>query len=91
MVLALPELLIVNKLSASFLSIPIIPLMLVQVAGGQGSTFNPAAIYALGYIYHGKLPPLQAIYHLVAIVVGSIAAGLVCLKFFPDDERKMKM
>jgi glycerol uptake facilitator-like aquaporin len=84
-VIVVPELLDVNRMSRSLLSIPIIPIMLLRVPD-RGSAFNPAAQYALWYVY-GRLTGewyLQ-LEHIVAPIVGAVAAGLICSKFFPDD------
>ena len=84
-VIAVPELLEVNRLPAYLLSVPIVLLMTVNVPD-RGSMFNPAALYALWYV-HGQTSGqwnFQA-EHLIGPILGAIAAGVICAKLFPDD------
>lgn len=86
--IALPDLLAVNRLSKQWLSVPAIPLMLMRVPD-MTSTFSPAALYALWYVAErkstaGGLVNLQ-IEHLIAPILGAIGAGLICSRVFPDD------
>lgn len=84
-IIALPQLLLVNKLPLYLLSVPIVPLMLIGAPDG-GSAFNPAAMYALWYVggnSNGNKILQQE--HLIAPILGSVFAGLICSRFFPDD------
>lgn len=84
--IALPEILVVNKVPKAYLSIPVIPLMLF-LAPNKTSTFSPTALYALWYVNGSnevECGPLQ-IEHIVGPLLGAILAGIICLKFFPDD------
>lgn len=139
-IIALPEILIVNKLPLKFLSIPIIPLMFIGVPD-SGCSFNPAAVYAMWFVAGGSSTSWTSTYsslissflslvpaslsshlstfialplsssssssssnplsssssastsaerilqqeHLIAPILGAIAAGLICNRFFPDD------
>ena len=84
-IVAVPDILEVNRLPAYLVSVPIILLMFVNVPD-RGSTFNPAALYALWYV-NGQTSGewgFQA-EHLIGPILGAIAAGVICAKFFPDD------
>ena len=90
-VIALPVMLELNKISPLLLSLPIIPLMFFMLPD-QGSTFNPAAIYALWYANGGKTlfdSELQP-EHIIAPMIGSICAGIICSRYFPDDPNSWK-
>ena len=84
-VIGVPDVLEVNRLPAYLLSVPIVPLLLVKVPD-IGSTFNPAAVYALWYINGNTSGPwhFQA-EHMIGPILGSVAAGIICSKLFPDD------
>jgi general stress protein CsbA len=84
LVIVLPVLISVNRLPSEILSALVFPLLLIRVCG-QTITFNPAVNFALWYI-SGSTPtgPLQ-LDHLLGPVVGGVLAGLLCLKYFPDD------
>lgn len=82
--IGVPEILVVNHLPANLLTWVCTPLLLFPIAIG-GSSFNPAAVYALSYVHgsasQGHIPSV----HLIAPAVGAILAGTFCSKFFPDD------
>ena len=84
-IVAVPELLEVNRLPAYLVSYPIVLLMFVN-APNRGSMFNPAALYALWYVNEQSSGQwnFQA-EHLIGPILGAIAAGIVCSKLFPDD------
>lgn len=84
-IVAIPELLEVNRLPAYLVSVPIVLLMMIGVPN-RGSLFNPAALYALSYV-NGQTSGLWNFQaeHLIGPILGAIAAGLLCSKLFPDD------
>ena len=89
-IVAIPELLEVNRLPAYLVSLPIIIVMLIKVPD-RGSTFNPAALYALWYV-NGQSSGqwnFQA-EHLIGPILGAIVAGVICVKLFPDDPTSWK-
>ena len=84
-IVALPELLEVNRLPGYLVSFPIILLMLINTPD-RGSMFNPAAMYALWCV--NGLTTGQWIFqaeHLIGPILGAITAGIICSKLFPDD------
>mmetsp|Transcript_17271 Transcript_17271/g.16604 ORF Transcript_17271/g.16604 Transcript_17271/m.16604 type:complete len:246 (-) Transcript_17271:112-849(-) len=81
--IAMPEILEVNRLPAYLCSLPMFLLMLVKVPD-RGSALNPAASYALWYVSGQHAETFQA-EHLVGPILGAILAGIICTKFFPDD------
>ena len=88
-IIALPEILVVNKLSDAWLSIPTIPLMLLA-APNKTAIFSPAALYALRYV-NGSIgdavcSPVQ-IEHFIGPLIGAALAGFICLRLFPDDPK----
>ena len=89
-VIGVPDLLEVNRLPAYLLSLPIIPMMLVKVPD-RGSTFNPAAVYALWYVNGNTSGPWSfQPEHIIGPVLGSVAAGIICGRIFPDDPGSWK-
>ena len=90
--IALPELLAVNRLSKYYLSLPLLVLIVGTTVGlglGQGSSLNPSAEAALlrlqeQFSLDDLLVQLE---NLCGPVIGAMAAGIVCLRFFPDDPR----
>ena len=90
-IIGVPDLLEVNRLPAYLLSAPILPMMLIKVPN-RGSTFNPAALYALWYINGNTSGPFSfQAEHMIGPVLGSIAAGIICSKLFPDDPNSWKL
>mmetsp|Transcript_2251 Transcript_2251/g.4199 ORF Transcript_2251/g.4199 Transcript_2251/m.4199 type:complete len:265 (+) Transcript_2251:15-809(+) len=92
------ELLVLNKCKETWLSVLMLPLY-AFVPVEQSPTFNPAALYALWYVHmvgSGTSPDnfqktsLIQIEHILGPVLGGILAGLVCLRFFPDDPSSWK-
>ena len=88
-IIALPEILVVNKLSDSWLSVPMIPLMLMA-APNKTAIFSPAALYALRYV-NGSMgnsvcSPVQ-VEHFIGPIIGAVLAGFICLRLFPDDPK----
>jgi hypothetical protein len=90
LVISIPELLVVNKISKYWLSVPMALLMLGASIGsgrGLGCTFNPAAVVALSYV-HGQVTLKLLMAHLdntIGSLLGSFVAGIICTKLFPDD------
>jgi hypothetical protein len=84
-IIAVPELLEVNRLPAYLVSVPISLLMLVKVPN-RGSIFNPAALYALWYV-NGQFSGNWKFQgeHIIGLILGAVAAGIICAKLFPDD------
>ncbi len=86
-VLLVPPLLSVNRLSTRFVSILIFPLFLVSVPD-KGSVFNPGALYALWFVNNRLLSSAQTslqLEHLVSPLLGAVLAGLFCSYALPDD------
>jgi glycerol uptake facilitator-like aquaporin len=84
-IIGVPELLAVNRMSPYLLSVPILPLLLVRVPD-RCSTFNPAALYALWYISGNTAHPWSfQVEHLIGPILGSVLAGVICSRVFPDD------
>ena len=99
MIIILPELLTVNKLSPNLISFVAVPLSLIS-----NTTFHPAALFVLWYVSNGhewtiwphmieksnvisiSSEPLQLEY-LLSPLLASLLAGLFCNKFFPDDPK----
>lgn len=87
-IVAVPELLKVNKMSPYLLSIPVIPLMLIGIPHGT-STFSPAAQLALWFVGSGDLSSLH-LSHVIGPCVGACLGGFLCIKLFPDDPMSWK-
>jgi hypothetical protein len=90
MVIGLPELLAVNKLSTDLLSVLVLPLMFWRVPY-QSSTLNPAALYALWYV-EGKdaIPWKLQFEHLIGPLAGSMLGGILCSRIIPDDSNSWR-
>jgi glycerol uptake facilitator-like aquaporin len=78
-----PEFLEVNKLSRYFVSLLVMPLMMLP-ACCHSSSFNPAALYALWYV-NGTSNTLH-MDHFIGSLIGAIGAGYLALLYFPDDQ-----
>lgn len=87
-IIAVPELLKVNKMSKYLITAPILPLMLIGVPGAT-STFSPAAQLALWFIGSGDLSSLH-LSHIIGPCLGAVFGGLLCIRFFPDDPMSWK-
>jgi len=91
-VIALPELLQINRLSKYYLSLPII-LLFVGASfgrgGGLGCSINPAAEGALLRLQNhvSVNEVILQLENMCGPLLGAVAAGLFCSKFFPDDEK----
>lgn len=81
-IIVLPEVIEVNRLSSKLLSIAMIPIMFIQ-QNGYWCTLNPCIMYGLWYVNH--IPSYQKFSglfflngHLISPMIGSILAGLFC-------------
>lgn len=77
-----PEFLEVNKISRYFVSLLVLPVMILPICS-HSSSFNPAALYALWYV-NGTINTLH-VDHFIGSLVGAFGAGYLALVFFPDD------
>jgi len=87
-IVAVPELLKVNKMSRYLLSIPVLPLMLIGIPHTT-STFSPAAQLALWFVGSGDLSSLH-LSHIIGPCLGACLGGFLCIRFFPDDPGSWK-
>jgi glycerol uptake facilitator-like aquaporin len=86
--LVLPYLLEVNRISTKAVSLPLVPLFLLK-APLDTCTFNPAIVYALWYVNHctalfsgfSVLPSER----IIGPILGAVLAGVFCNIYFPDD------
>ena len=83
--LVLPYILEINRITTKLVSLPVIPLLLCFHA----STFSPAIVYALWYVnncssifMNFNSLPLERI---IGPILGAIFAGVFCNRYFPDD------
>ena len=84
-VLILPEILIVNRISKICLSLPFFFFMGFY---DSGSLLDPSILYALWYVggVHLGLPStFQPEHIIIGPLGGAVIAGLLCPHFFPDD------
>lgn len=84
LLLVLPYILDVNRISSKLVNLPLLPLLL------SASTLNPSLVYGLWYLHHcSSFFSLQALplERLAGPILGGMAAGLVCNVYFPDDPR----
>lgn len=103
LVIAIPELLQVNRASRLLLSLPVGLVLLLAAAADSRFCFHPTAGGALWLVdrldaavtagHGGSLTIDQALVPLEGFMgpaLGGIIAGLVCLKYFPDDPASWK-
>lgn len=83
-ILILPHVLEVNRMSSLWINLPISSLFVFSAK----STYNPAIVYGLWYIQScsvyknvGDLPIERVVVPLAAAII----AGLFCNIFFPED------
>jgi hypothetical protein len=86
--LVLPYILEINRITTKLVAVPIIPLLLLK-APFDTCTFNPAIVYALWYVNScsslftnfSSLP----VERIVGPILGALFAGIFCSRYFPDD------
>lgn len=88
LLLIVPYILEINRITTKLVSLPIVPLFLIK-APLDTCTFNPAITYALWYVNHcSSLThnfvslPLERI---IGPLLGALFAGIFCNIYFPDD------
>lgn len=85
---AIPEMLSVNKLPSSLIHFGLLPLLYISPLK-KGTVYDPSILYSLWYmqnLFCDKSDHLSLqIEHFVGPTIGAIAAGLLCSRFFPDD------
>jgi len=94
--LVLPYMLQINRISKVYLSLPMVPLFLGPCPG-QTSAFNPAMVYALWFVRacsslhtHSSSFSSLPLDRIVGPLVGATVAAMVCSVFFPDDTASWK-
>lgn len=83
-ILVLPYLLDVNRLSTLWINLPLLPLITLL----SDITFNSGVVYGLWYVQScsvltsvGSLPSER----IIGPIVGAAFAAILCNKYFPDD------
>lgn len=102
LVIAIPALLQVNRASRLLLSLPVGLVLLLAATADARFCFHPTARGALWLVDRldvaaagpeGGLTMDQALVQLEGFMgpaLGGIVAGLVCIKYFPDDPSSWK-
>lgn len=87
-IIGVPMLLSVNRLSTRLVSLYVLPLFFIGVPV-KGSIFNPGALYALWFVNRmSVIDPNESclqLEHIAAPFLGAVLAGLFCNVALPDD------